>query len=337
MARQLRVEYSGAIYHVTVRSNGGEGLFLNDVDRKYLLSRLAEAVKGYRVRIYLYCLMDTHFHLVVETPGGNLRRFMQGVLTGYSVYFNRAHQRHGHVTQGRYGAKLVAGDPYLLSLSRYVHLNPVKIAAMVAKPLTERVSHLRKYPWSSYPAYLGKGTDNEFVEYGPMLALMEGRKGEREERYREYVERAIAADDEAFGVEMGKSARCIGSDTFREWVDGCYRRQVAEHKVPEDVSFRRGVARVAPETILAAVAKRGKVERTALLRRQRDCRWRAVAGRLLCLYGGLTQREAAVVLGLGTGVAVSCQMKRLKQLMAIEPRFRRQVEMLGHTLEKVHG
>ena len=103
MARKLRVEYEGAIYHVTVRSNGGRGLFKNDADRRYLLDRVGEAAATYQVRVYLFCLMWNHFHLVVETPKANLGRFMQGVLTGYGVYYNRKHRLHGHVTQGPFG------------------------------------------------------------------------------------------------------------------------------------------------------------------------------------------------------------------------------------------
>ena len=125
MPRPLRIEYEGAIYHVTVRGNGRQKIFLSDADRRGLCRRLAESVKSYGVRLYLYCLMDSHFHLVVETPRANLRRFMQSVLTGYTVGFNIRHRRSGHVTQGRYGARLVAGNEYLLKLSRYVHLNPV--------------------------------------------------------------------------------------------------------------------------------------------------------------------------------------------------------------------
>ena len=98
MARKVRVEYEGAIYHLTVRANGGDALFTDDDDRRYLLSRIAEARDTYQVRVYLFCLMATHFHLVVETPQGNLGRFMQGVLTGYGVYYNRRHRSHGHVT-----------------------------------------------------------------------------------------------------------------------------------------------------------------------------------------------------------------------------------------------
>lgn len=335
MARQLRVEYAGAIYHVTVRSNGEAELFLDDTDRKYLLSRLRDATAFHCVRVYLFCLMANHIHLVVETPKGNLSRFMQGVLTGYGVYFNRAHGRHGHVTQGRYGARLVEGDRYLLNLSRYVHLNPVKVPEMRNRPLEMRIAFLRAYPWSSYPAYIGEGARNTFVEYGPMLALVEAGRGPAERRYRDFIEGAIAEDDEPFLAELHKSRLCLGSDKFREWVDSCYQELLADHRKPEDVSLRReGRERVPVEQILQAVARAAKVDRRTLVTRQRDSRWRAVTAKLLCTAGGLTQREAAAVLGLKTGVAVSCQLKLLSRLTTEDAVFRKTVERLSRQLAK---
>ena len=127
MPRQLRVQFPGAIYHVTIRGNGRDDIFVNDHDRERFLRRLAESLETYGVRLYLFCLMSNHVHLVLETPRGNLSRFMQSVETGYTVYYNFRHNRTGHVLQGRYGAKLVEGNEYLLNLSRYVHLNPVFI------------------------------------------------------------------------------------------------------------------------------------------------------------------------------------------------------------------
>jgi len=129
MARHLRVEYAGAIYHVTIRGNGRQAIFEDDRDRERFVRRLFESVETYGVRLYLYCLMTNHVHLVIETPDKGLSRFMQSLETGYTVYSNLRHKKSGHVFQGRYGAKLVEGDEYLLKLSRYVHLNPVFVDA----------------------------------------------------------------------------------------------------------------------------------------------------------------------------------------------------------------
>jgi len=332
MARQLRVQYKGAIYHVTARSNGEDDLFGDDIDRKYLLSHLSEEVETHGVRLYQFCLMSNHCHLVVETPRANVDRFMHGVLTGYGVYFNRRHRRHGHVTQGRYGAKLVEGDEYLLRLSRYVHLNPVKIAKMAAVAPKEKVACLREYSWSSYRGYIGAGERNKFVEYGPMLGLMGCAKARRMAEYRRFVEANVVGDDEEFLSDMARSSRAIGSEKFLEWVDDRYDELLGKRKGKEDASFRRTSRRQSPDAILSAVAKFGGVKKEELSIRRRDSALRAVASLMLCRYGGLTQRHAASILGLKTGVAVSCQLKRLKTLIESAPHLQRLVQRLDHTL-----
>jgi REP element-mobilizing transposase RayT len=152
MARKLRVHFPGAIYHVTLRGVGRCSIFMDDRDRERFLNRLAAGVELDGVRIYMFCLMSNHAHLLVETPKANLDRFMHRVETGYSVFFNLRHGRSGHLTQGRYGAKLVEGDEYLLKLSRYLHQDPVCTKRLEKLPLKERVALLRGYAWSSYGA-----------------------------------------------------------------------------------------------------------------------------------------------------------------------------------------
>lgn len=335
MARQLRVEYPGAIYHVTVRSNSKESLFKTDGDRKYLLTRMGEAAERYQVRVYLFCLMSNHFHLVVETPRGNLNVFMHGILTGYGVYYNWVHNRHGHVTQGRYGARLVSGDEYLLKLSRYVHLNPVKVAALAAdNPRSEKLAYLRTYRWSSYPAYIGKSPRNEFVDYDPMLSLMGGGKKTWPGKYMVFVEGGLETTDEEFQGELEKSPLSIGNEKFREWVDGCYRELLEKRGVHEDVSFRRIGCHLATDLILKAVAKRAGVGQESLLARRRDSTWRAVASWMLGKYGGRTQREVAAILGAKTGVAISCQLKNLQRRLVEDVTLRAQVDKIEKVLQR---
>ena len=129
MARTQRIEYEGAVYHVTARGNERREIFRDDADREHFLRVLDESVGRFEVRLYLFCLMANHLHLVVETPRANLGRFMHRLQTAYTIHFNLRHCRSGHLMQGRYGAKLVEKDAYLLRLSRYVHLNPVFTAA----------------------------------------------------------------------------------------------------------------------------------------------------------------------------------------------------------------
>ena len=111
--------------------------------------------------------MNNHFHLVFETPEGNCSKFMHSLSTSYTVYYNLRHNRHGHLFDGRYKSRLVDGDEYLLSLSRYVHLNPVKVMRMRNKSLEQKLPYLRQYSWSSYAGYINKRKRVAFVEYLP--------------------------------------------------------------------------------------------------------------------------------------------------------------------------
>ena len=133
MARPLRIQFPGALYHVTSRGDRQEIIYEDDDDRKTFLSILGEVVKRWNWLCYVYCLMSNHYHLLIETPDGNLGKGMRQLNGVYTQRSNRRHERVGHLFQGRYKAILVDGDAYLLELSRYVVLNPVR-AGIVEAP-----------------------------------------------------------------------------------------------------------------------------------------------------------------------------------------------------------
>lgn len=312
-----------------MRGNAQQNIFRDDKDRHLLYARLAESVEMYAVRLYLFCLMENHAHIVLETPDANLGRFMQSVLTGYTVCYNLRHHCCGHLTQGRYGARLVAGDEYLLKLSRYVHLNPVKVKALECRPFSEQVEYLRRYAWSSYRSYIGSTKRLEWVDYGPMLALTGGRVKERPERYRCFVEAGIAADDDEFKTAMNRSARSIGGDDFRELVDERYAEILKQRKHPEDVTLRSEVRRrPEPGRILAAVASAARMTVAELKTRRRDLIWKGVAAKLLVTQAGMTRRKCAQWLGLKVGSAVSYQIKRAETMLQVDARLTRRVARL---------
>ena len=126
MSRPLRLELAGGIYHVTSRGNRQEDIYVDDADRLQWLTLFGQVCKRYHWRCHAYCLMSNHYHIVVETIEGNLSKGMRQLNGVYTQYFNRTHQRFGHVFQGRYTGILVDKDSYLLELSRYVVLNPVR-------------------------------------------------------------------------------------------------------------------------------------------------------------------------------------------------------------------
>jgi REP element-mobilizing transposase RayT len=150
MPRALRIEYPGAIYHVMNRGDRREPIFHDDTDHKRFLATLAEACAKTDWPVQAYCLMANHFHLVVETPNGNLVAGMRWFLSTYTARFNRRHKLFGHLFSGRYKSLIVddSGNGYLRTVCDYVHLNPVRANLLrLAQPL-------RDYAWSSWPEYL---------------------------------------------------------------------------------------------------------------------------------------------------------------------------------------
>jgi REP element-mobilizing transposase RayT len=147
IAMQRRLEFAGALYHLTARGNARADIFADDEDRRLFLELLGKEISQQRRRCYAYCLMDNHFHLLIETPEPNLVAGMRRLNGVYTQSFNRRHGRAGHVFQGRYQSIVVDKDSYGLELSRYAVLNPVR---------ARRLKHPQNWPWSSYRATVGR-------------------------------------------------------------------------------------------------------------------------------------------------------------------------------------
>ena len=311
MARILRVEFEGAMYHVTVRGVDRRALFRTDRDRERLLAKLGEGVERFDLDLFLYCWMSNHLHLLVGTPRGNLGRFMGWWLTSYAVYFNLKYNRSGHLTQGRYGAKLVEGDEYLLKLSRYIHLNPVETVALKKATVEERVAALRQYRWSSFPGYVSAPQAKSFLRYEPLLELV--RQGRRNRRlaYRSYVERGLGLAAEEWRELQDASRIAIGSDSFIEQMEEVYEDRMKKRPAREDVAFRRLGKKMDPDRVMKVVATVFQVPIEALQQCRHGTWDREVAARCLVQNCGLTQREAAARLGLSSGAAVCIQLRKL--------------------------
>jgi REP-associated tyrosine transposase len=153
MSRPLRVEFPGAVYHVMARGNERRAVFRDRADRLDYLVRLGSYASGLSFRVYAYCLMTNHVHLAIETGRVALSRIMLALHGSYTQSFNRRHRRVGHLFQGRYKALLVDRDEHLLTLVRYIHLNPVQ-AHIVPRPQDFEWSSDRAYRGSEAPAWL---------------------------------------------------------------------------------------------------------------------------------------------------------------------------------------
>jgi putative transposase len=178
MARPLRIEFQGAVYHVTSRGNARQMIFRDDADREAFLETVACAAKRYNFICHAYCLMGNHYHLVIETPDGNMSRGMRHINGVYTQYFNRSHRTVGHLFQGRFKAILVEKDTHLLELCRYVVLNPVRAGL---------ASGASGWKWSSYRATAGTAKPRECLSVDWVLSHFGARRREAQVQYREFV------------------------------------------------------------------------------------------------------------------------------------------------------
>lgn len=221
MARPLRLEFAGALYHVTSRGDGREDIYLSDNDRIAWLETFAAVCSRFNWVCHAYCLMSNHYHLIVETPDANLSIGMRQLNGVYTQRFNRTHARVGHVFQGRFKAILVDRDGYLLELSRYVVLNPLR-ARMVRK--------LENYAWSSYLATCGQVSVPPWLHVDAILSQFGAQRARAIERYVEFVHDGRNVPN-VWGRLQGQVY--LGSDAFLKRVQKLIEAKPTLSEVPK--------------------------------------------------------------------------------------------------------
>ena len=257
MPRAPRIDFPDALYHVTSRGNGRADIFLGDDDRQRFLAQLSHHLKMTGVLLYAYALMDNHFHVLVRTPRANLSAFLQRLLTAYALYARYKHRKPGHVFQGRFKAKLVEDDVYLRAVTRYIHLNPVKISAYRRLTARQRLTRLNAYRWSSYAGYVSAAKAEEFVTYEVLKEYGRDPAAARRQ-YRAYVEACLLDDDGPLLEAMAASRYAIGGPAFTEKTETRIEKRRSGEVQDRDVDLPRwGVALA---EIDAAVAHRYGVE-----------------------------------------------------------------------------
>jgi REP element-mobilizing transposase RayT len=225
MARPLRIEFPGAIYHVTSRGNAQASIFLDDIDRSTFLAVLGLTMRRFNVICHAYCLMTNHFHLLLETPDANLSKAMRQLNSVYTQAFNRRHGRVGHVLQGRFKSIVVDRDAYLLELCRYIVLNPVR-AGMVKEP--------GKYPWSSYRATAGLGKKPDFLAVDWILEQFGADRVQARKQYRIFVKSGIDAESPWNDL---KGQCLLGDDPFLEKLFPLLKDKSALQEIPRVQRF----------------------------------------------------------------------------------------------------
>jgi len=338
MARPIRIEYPGAWYHVTSRGNERKNIFQDDRDRRKFLEILADSLDRYHAELHGYVLMTNHFHLLLKTLDANLKHLMQRFNTAYTVYYNHRHHRQGHLYQGRYKAILVQADTYLLELSRYLHLNPVRIRKHANLSAKEKLAELRKYTWSSYPGYvLNKRQD--FITYSEILGMI-GAKSSRtcRKRYQRFVEDALGHDENISIWDNLRGQTVLGDDAFMKWLyDRFVEKTVTDEKEQAGVKdFPVGPERISE--VAEAVARVFGIEEAELYQRRAPCREaRAVFLELCCRYLSRKTRLAALGKKLGgISSAALCQnRKRLSVKLSEDNTLRKKVAAIRASWEEL--
>ena len=230
MARPLRISYPGAFYHITSRGNEQKNIYKSNRDREKFLDYLESATRRYDAVIHAYCLMDNHYHLLLETPSGNLSRIMAHINSACTSYFNSKLKRFGHLFQGRYKAILIEADEYAKELSRYIHLNPVR-ANLAETP--------EQYEWSSYCYYTGKKKAPEWLNMDFILGYFGREVSEAKKNYKNFVGILINKQYESPLINV-ISSTILGTQGFIELIKDKY---LSAQKEDRDVPALKTLSR----------------------------------------------------------------------------------------------
>jgi len=247
MVRPLRIEYPGAVYHITSRGNEKKPVFKSDQDRINFLNTLQHVNKRYNWICHAYCLMDNHYHLLIETPDGNLALGMRQLNGVYTQLFNKLHGRIGHLFQGRYKSILIQKNRHLLEVCRYVVLNPVR-AKMVAAP--------EAWTWSSYRATAGLESPHPCLTIAWVLGQFSGKRTKAEKEYKEFVAWGI-------GKSVWQDVRgqaILGEEAFVDQLADHLKKHkdIPEISRSQRYAHRPGLNKIFTERILSNKQKRNR-------------------------------------------------------------------------------
>lgn len=256
MARQLRIEYDGAVYHITSRGNNRKPIYKDDEDRRIFLETLQKTNEKYNWICHAYCLMNNHYHLVIETNDGNLSKGMRLLNGVYTQTYNRRHDKVGHIFQGRYKAILIQKESHLLEVCRYVVLNPVRAKA-VEKP--------EQWEWSSYRGTSGIEKPDSCLTTELVLGQFSTRKSYAVNKYREFIE-AGAGEPTIWKKVKGKSI--LGEAEFIENMNSYINGYRDIREIPKNQRYinRPGLRELFEEEVVNRKLKRNETIKEAVER-----------------------------------------------------------------------
>lgn len=319
MARAIRIHVRGAVYHVMSRGNKGDHVFDYDDDKHTFIKILGAGVERYGVELYVFCIMNNHYHLLLEAPADNMPAFMQYVGSGYGGYMRRRRGWIGHVFAGRYKSLCVQKELYLAALSRYVHLNPVR-AEMVVKP--------EDYSWSSYRSYIGEDDPPPWLNIDWLLKRHGTQEREARKKYQAFMEAGMDNPDE-YPSEEAIGRAILGDKKFIEEVVSATGEERRLGK-PSALRFLQGIPDL--ESLTRAVQDFYGVSRLSSAPGKDDSRaWRA-REMLIWLAKDSTvasNREIAAVVGGSSRSSIPHQLRRTRSRLGRNPEILKQWQKEG--------
>lgn len=321
MSRPLRIEYPGAWYHVMNRGRGSERVFFTDTDREAFIKVLRETFQLWNMRISAYCLMSNHYHLLIQTPDGNLSRCMRHVNGVYTQRFNRFHKQEGQLFRGRYKAVLVEGDSHLLEVLRYIHRNPLK--AGIVKTLDD-------YSWSSHQGYLSRTKKWSWLQKDVILTQLTHVKTRQKSAYLDFVSMNESQEIEKF-YSLKNLPSILGCTSFKEYIREKFSELTNRPEVPESKALAPDA-----EKVISCVCEYYRISWNELLVSKRGAENlpRDIAIYLVRLLCCLTLPSVGKEFGINNYSTVSSVVQRVKLRAERDKHLQRELDAIGKKVLK---
>lgn len=321
MSRPLRIEYPGAWYHVMNRGRRSETIFSEQKDYHRFIDLLKESCELWNVRISAYCLMPNHYHLLIQTPDGNLSRCMRHINAVYTQRYNRAHRCEGQLFRGRFKSILIDGDAYLLQVVRYIHRNPLR---------SNLTKGLGNYKWCSHVGYISKAAKWNWIYKDFILSMLSKGKIDQIRSYRRFV-RMDDSEEMLQVFEGPRRSPFVGSKQFVDWVKVTFFEKKRKKEIPDSVHLSPNLS-----LIKAVVCDNYSIQESILQKARRGVsnEPRDVAIYIARMLRQEGLREIGAEFGLNNYSSVSSAIKRVKSLMLKDHKFCSRLEEMRKAIIK---
>ena len=323
MSRPLRIEYPGAWYHVMNRGKRFEKIFTDDTDYEMFLELLKDASETWKVNIAAYCLMSNHYHMLLQTPDGNISRTMRHINGVYTQRFNRKHGQDGQLFRGRYKSILVSGDSYLLQLVRYIHRNPIKAGL---------VETLDAYKWSSHNGYLSIAKKWDWLHKKFIYSFLTKNRKEWIKRYRQFI--SVEDDDNVTHIiEAKKWPFMLGPESFLDWVKGKYFESKKDENIPQSKALDPG-----RKLIFKVVCDYYAIDEKELYKSRRGSynEPRNISIYLIRRFRGNSLKQIGRQFNIEKYSSVSSIIERVKKQLQEDKSLKKRIDELTLMIDKSH-